>query len=224
MNAGRGGRAKRKTGINVDNRSLRTPALSYGIRETGARSFRYRFDIRAAGDNRHDAFLSSGNLTVFSRNENRNFPLYNLFVPTPPAASASVSSRRTKSRSPRCHKPLTKALLLPMDRSPASEQSLANHLALDACRRGHANAHLINQLMRVAYLGWFLQRAGYGNCPAEQLKITECAVEAALARAHECGDGIYRTRRSSTLKHCLAFTTCNCPVHHCTKCLRRSGD
>ncbi|MFM0058392.1 hypothetical protein PQR64_22465 [Paraburkholderia phytofirmans] len=75
-----------------------------------------------------------------------------------------------------------------MDRASASELSLANHLALVACRRGHATAHLINELMRVVYLGWFLQRAGYGTCPAEQFKIAEYAVEATLARAHECGE------------------------------------
>jgi hypothetical protein len=44
-----------------------------------------------------------------------------------------------------------------------------------------------NELMRAVYLGWYLQRAGYGHQPAEQFKITECA-ETTLARAHETGD------------------------------------
>ncbi|WP_236720919.1 hypothetical protein [Paraburkholderia phytofirmans] len=86
------------------------------------------------------------------------------------------------------HKPLTKALLLPMDRVSANERSLANHLALVAFRSGHGNGHLVNELMRVVYLSWFLQRAGFGTCPAEQFKIAECAVEATLADAHESGD------------------------------------
>jgi hypothetical protein len=75
-----------------------------------------------------------------------------------------------------------------MDRASAGEQSLASHLALVACRSGHGNGHLVNELMRVVYLGWFLQRAGYGNCPAGQFRIAEYAVEATLAHAHECGE------------------------------------
>ncbi|MGY6123829.1 hypothetical protein ACW9YQ_33600 (plasmid) [Paraburkholderia strydomiana] len=75
-----------------------------------------------------------------------------------------------------------------MDRASANAQSLACHLALVACRRGHGNGHLINELMRAVYLGWFLQRAGYGNFPAGQFRIAEYAVEATLAHAHECGE------------------------------------
>ncbi|MFM0619687.1 hypothetical protein PQR37_37130 [Paraburkholderia nemoris] len=99
-----------------------------------------------------------------------------------------MSSRRNKSRGVRVHKPLTKALLLPMDRASANEQSLAHHLALVACRSGHGNGHLVNELMRVVYLSWFLQRAGYGTCPPEQFKIAEYAVEATLAHAHKSGE------------------------------------
>ncbi|EIN00947.1 hypothetical protein WQE_11476 [Paraburkholderia hospita] len=42
--------------------------------------------------------------------------------------------------------------------------------------------------MRAVYLGWFLQRAGYGNFPAGQFRIAEYAVEATLAHAYECGE------------------------------------
>ncbi|SIO72341.1 hypothetical protein SAMN05444172_8747 [Burkholderia sp. GAS332] len=75
-----------------------------------------------------------------------------------------------------------------MDRASANKQSLANHLALVACRSGHGNGHLINELMRAVYLGWFLQRAGYGICPVEEFRLVEYAVEATLARAHACGE------------------------------------
>lgn len=75
-----------------------------------------------------------------------------------------------------------------MDRTSASEQSLTHHLALVACRSGHGNGHLINELMRAVYLSWFLQRAGYGACPEKQFRIAELAVEATLARVHECGE------------------------------------
>ena len=60
-----------------------------------------------------------------------------------------------------------------------------------ACRSGHGNGHLVNELMRTVYLSWFLQRAGYGNYPVEQFKIAECAVEATLAHAQETGGGKY---------------------------------
>ena len=99
-----------------------------------------------------------------------------------------MSSKRNKSLVGRTRKPLTKALLLPMDRASARERSLSSHLALVACRDGHGNGHLVNELMRAVYLGWYLQRAGYGHQPAEQFKITECAVETTLACAHETGE------------------------------------
>jgi hypothetical protein len=75
-----------------------------------------------------------------------------------------------------------------MDRASANTQSLANHLALVACRSGHGNGHLVNALMRAVYLGWFLQRAGYGTCPARQFRVAEYAVEATLSHARECGE------------------------------------
>jgi hypothetical protein len=74
-----------------------------------------------------------------------------------------------------------------MDRASASGHSLSKHLALVACRTGHGNSHLVNELMRAVYLSWFLQRAGYGACPTEHFKNAECAVEATLSQAHESG-------------------------------------
>ncbi|WP_246217261.1 hypothetical protein [Paraburkholderia panacisoli] len=99
-----------------------------------------------------------------------------------------MSFRQSKSRGSHARKPLTKTLLLPMDRSSASQRSLLCHLALVACRDGHGNSHLINELMHAVYLSWYLQRAGYGNLPAEQFKIAEYAVENTLAHAHETSE------------------------------------
>jgi hypothetical protein len=84
--------------------------------------------------------------------------------------------------------PLTKAQLLPMGRGSAREQSLTYHLALAACRDGHGNQYLFNELMRTTYVAWFLQRAGYGNEPVEYFKAAEYAVEAVLAQARETCD------------------------------------
>lgn len=85
-------------------------------------------------------------------------------------------------------RPLTRAMLLPMDPASVRKQSLTYHLALVACRDGHGNRHLFNELARVMYVAWFLQRAGYGAEPVDQYKLAECAVEAALALAHISGE------------------------------------
>ncbi|TDN59120.1 hypothetical protein B0G77_8311 [Paraburkholderia sp. BL10I2N1] len=71
-----------------------------------------------------------------------------------------------------------------MDAASAREQSLSSHLALVACRDGHGNSHLFNELMRTVYVAWFLQQDGYGSEPVAQFKTAEYAVEAALELAH----------------------------------------
>ncbi|MFM0268208.1 hypothetical protein [Paraburkholderia sediminicola] len=105
-----------------------------------------------------------------------------------PVITSKMSSRQSKSRGGQVRKPLTKTLLLPMDQTSAGQRSLSCHLALVACRDGHGNSHLINELMHAVYLSWYLLRAGYGNLPAEQFKIAEYAVENTLANAHETGE------------------------------------
>jgi hypothetical protein len=75
-----------------------------------------------------------------------------------------------------------------MDQSSASERSLSFHLRLVACRSGRGNNDLITELMRAVYLTWYLQRAGYGHLPVEQLKIAEYAAESTFAHAHETGE------------------------------------
>jgi hypothetical protein len=75
-------------------------------------------------------------------------------------------------------------MLLAMDQASVREQSLTSHLALVACRDGHGNGHLFNELMRTVYLAWFLQQDGYGSEPVGRFKTAEYAVEAALKLAH----------------------------------------
>jgi hypothetical protein len=75
-------------------------------------------------------------------------------------------------------------MLLPMEQASAREQSLFSHLALAACRDGHGNSHLFNELMRTVYVAWFLQQDGYGSEPVGRFKAAELAVEAALELAH----------------------------------------
>lgn len=103
-----------------------------------------------------------------------------------------------------------------MDRTTARDQSLANHLTLVACRSGHGSGHLINELMRVVYVSWFLQRAGYGSCPVEQFKIAECAVEATLMHAHESGQWTLPADMVADFEALLALydlQLANAPLH-----------
>jgi hypothetical protein len=79
-------------------------------------------------------------------------------------------------------------MLLPMDQASVRERSLSYHLALAACCDRHGNGHLFNELMRVAYVAWFLQQAGYGNEPVLSYKTAEYAVEAALQVARESNE------------------------------------
>ncbi|SKD03847.1 hypothetical protein SAMN05445504_9002 [Burkholderia sp. CF099] len=81
-------------------------------------------------------------------------------------------------------------MLLPMAEAAAREQSLSSHLALVACRDGHGNKHLFNELMRTVYLAWFLQQDGYGKEPANSFKTAEYAVEASLELAHISGEWV----------------------------------
>jgi hypothetical protein len=81
-------------------------------------------------------------------------------------------------------------MLLPMDEASAREQSLSSHLALVACRDGHGNTHLFNELIRTAYVTWFLQQDGYGSEPAGTFKTAEHAVETALELAHRANEWV----------------------------------
>jgi hypothetical protein len=81
-------------------------------------------------------------------------------------------------------------MLLPMDQASARERSLSYHLALAVCRDGHGNGHLFNELIRVVYVAWFLQQAGYGNERVECYKMAEYAVEAALELADRLNEWI----------------------------------
>lgn len=96
----------------------------------------------------------------------------------------AMSSKRRGAHAPGPRKHLTKGMLLPMAEAAAREQSLSSHLALVACRDGHGNRHLFNEMMRTVYLAWFLQQEGYGQEPVNLFKTAEYAVEAALELAH----------------------------------------
>lgn len=74
-----------------------------------------------------------------------------------------------------------------MTEAASRARSLTHHVALDCWRRGHGNGRLVNELIRVTYMAWFLQRAGYGEEPLELFKAAERIAEVTLMKAHESG-------------------------------------
>ena len=95
---------------------------------------------------------------------------------------------------------------LRMNRAWASEQFLANHLALVACRRGHANAQLIGLVPAACHLRR-LSRRVFG--------IVEYVAEATQAHAVESRDlqqpdyssrgGIYSFPKKLTIEKNVGF-------------------
>ncbi|MCO4880999.1 hypothetical protein VOI32_33005 [Paraburkholderia caribensis] len=115
-------------------------------------------------------------------------------------------------------------MLLPMDEACAREQSLSFHLALVACRNGHGNTHLFNELIRTAYVAWFLQQDGYGSEPAVTFKTAEHAVEAALELAHHSGEWVLAEDTICVFERLLALhdrQLATAPMHKVIDAQRR---
>ncbi|CAN7656469.1 hypothetical protein LJR034_005182 [Caballeronia sp. LjRoot34] len=80
---------------------------------------------------------------------------------------------------------LNKTMLLPVPRQVVDDFALANHLALAACRQGSGNAYLVNELLRVVYISYFLGQRGVGRKPARTYREAEAGLERTLARAKQ---------------------------------------
>jgi hypothetical protein len=74
-------------------------------------------------------------------------------------------------------------MLLPMQASAARELSLAQHLTWVACKGKAGSAYLINELVRLVYLTYYVQDAGYGNIDVVVYARAEAALERCLQRA-----------------------------------------
>lgn len=96
-----------------------------------------------------------------------------------------MPSRRPHSRPSRAssRKPLNKAMLLPMPETAAREISLVNHLTFVACRSGSGSAYLFNELIRMIYLAYYIQDAGFGDTDLIIYACAEAAMERVLQRA-----------------------------------------
>ncbi|MBN3788801.1 hypothetical protein G3N94_18125 [Burkholderia sp. Ac-20353] len=92
-----------------------------------------------------------------------------------------------------------------MDKTSVQTQSLSHHLALVACRDGHGNAFLFNELIRTTYIAWFLQQAGYGDEPVERYKAVEHPVEATHLHADESNEWILAADAVSAFEQLLVL-------------------
>ena len=74
-------------------------------------------------------------------------------------------------------------MLLPMPECAAREISLVNHLSFVACRSGAGSAYLFNELIRLVYLSFYVQDAGFGDTDLMIYARVEAAIERSLERA-----------------------------------------
>ncbi|MEM5314267.1 hypothetical protein [Paraburkholderia sp. JHI869] len=58
---------------------------------------------------------------------------------------------------------LSKALLLPMSRSEASNLALRTRIALERLRNGEADRSLINHMSQIVFITSYITRAGFGG-------------------------------------------------------------
>lgn len=80
-----------------------------------------------------------------------------------------------------------KQMLLPLPHEYVRDISLANHLALVGCRSESGLMHSLNEVIRIAYLSYFLWEAGYGSSHAWIFHQVEDALNAAVGRAKLTG-------------------------------------
>ena len=114
-------------------------------------------------------------------------------------------TKRKATRPGANRKPLSKSLLLPMAAQSARDMSLAHHLALAACRGDSGNRHQINELVRLVYMAYFLQRMGFGDMPFEYYERAEAAFENALAVATKCAKWMISEQDSPVIERLLAL-------------------
>ena len=74
-------------------------------------------------------------------------------------------------------------MLLPLPESAVREASLARHLTWVACKAEAGSAYLVNELVRLVYLTYYVQDAGYGDTELMVYTRAEAALERCLEKA-----------------------------------------
>ncbi|WP_321954980.1 hypothetical protein [Paraburkholderia bannensis] len=95
--------------------------------------------------------------------------------------TSSVSmSRRKKSQSAF---PSSIFLQRPLDEKTATEMALAHHLTFAACKSWAGTTRLVSELVRMVYLTFYVQCAGYGDTDIARFTDAEAALENCILRA-----------------------------------------
>ncbi|TDY16751.1 hypothetical protein B0G81_7861 [Paraburkholderia sp. BL6665CI2N2] len=139
-----------------------------------------------------------------------------------PCNLESVSTRRIKSRSTRGHKPLIRALLLPMDRASANAQSLASHLALVACRSGHGTDTTSMNSCEWCIWAGFCSEPDTATVRPRNSGSPNTQSRRRWPMLTSVASGGFRKRRSPPSRCFLLSMTGSSPVRRCTKYSRRS--
>ncbi|HKR41997.1 MAG TPA: hypothetical protein VJU59_20390 [Paraburkholderia sp.] len=74
-------------------------------------------------------------------------------------------------------------MLLPLPERTARNLSLVNHLIFVVCKKNSGNAYHLREMIRLVYLTFYLQEAGYGNIDLLDYARAEAALERCLTRA-----------------------------------------
>ncbi|MFL9869516.1 hypothetical protein PQR67_35550 [Paraburkholderia fungorum] len=99
----------------------------------------------------------------------------------------------------------TKVALLPQTAKSARTQSLRHHLALEALKAGSGNGQLLTDLIRVVYVTWYLQLAGFHATDLEIYREAERVLARCGARGME--ENIWKIDQSDAvaIEHVLAL-------------------
>ncbi|WP_322045607.1 hypothetical protein [Paraburkholderia sp. J67] len=73
----------------------------------------------------------------------------------------------------------------PLDEKTATEMALAHHLTFAACRSWAGTTRLVSELVRMVYLTFYVQCAGYGDTDVARFADAEAALENCILRAGE---------------------------------------
>lgn len=97
----------------------------------------------------------------------------------------------------------SKQWLLPMPHESVRSLSLNAHLALEACRAGNGNRHMLNELTRLTYLSYFLWETGLGHAGRDVYEAAEDVLNAAVEEAVRTGKWIVAAGDAPTIEQML---------------------
>ncbi|WP_321948410.1 hypothetical protein [Paraburkholderia sp. J10-1] len=99
----------------------------------------------------------------------------------------SSSNKHRSLRQP-SSRALSKALLLPMSRSEATNLALRTRIALERLRNGEAGRALVNHMSQIVLITGYITRAGFGRLDLRDIDRVGHNLDKVLAGADRTGD------------------------------------